>query len=67
MNKYQNSKIYKIYSDLGDKIYIGCTTKQYLSQRMASHKYNYAYFKKCIKDNYKGLPTELWTENTTFF
>jgi hypothetical protein len=46
MSKYQNSKIYKIYSDLGDKIYIGCTTKQYLSQRMARHKYDYTYFKK---------------------
>jgi hypothetical protein len=46
MSKYQNSKIYKIYSDLGDKLYIGCTTKQYLSQRMAKHKYDYTYYKK---------------------
>ncbi len=46
MSKYQNSKIYKIYSDLGDKVYIGCTTKQYLSQRMAKHKYDYTYYKK---------------------
>jgi len=46
MNRYQNSKIYKIYSDLGDKVYIGCTTKQYLSQRMARHKYDYTAWKK---------------------
>ena len=50
MNRYQNSKIYKIYSDLGDKVYIGCTTKQYLSQRMAKHKYDYTYYKKKRED-----------------
>ena len=50
MNRYQNSKIYKIYSDLGDKVYIGCTTKQYLSQRLAKHKYDYTYYKKKKKD-----------------
>ena len=59
MNKYQTSKIYKIYSDLGDKIYIGCTTKQYLSQRMARHKYDYAYFKKCRKDNFAFVTSYL--------
>ena len=46
MSRYENSKIYKIYSDLGDKVYIGCTTKNYLSQRMAKHKYDYTYYKK---------------------
>ena len=46
MNKYQNSKIYKIYSDQGNKVYIGCTTKKYLSERMARHRYDYTYFKK---------------------
>ena len=50
MNRYQNSKIYKIYSDLGDKVYIGCTTKQYLSKRMAKHKYDYTYYKKKRED-----------------
>ncbi len=50
MNRYQSSKIYKIYSDLGDKVYIGCTTKQYLSQRMAKHKYDYTYYKKKRED-----------------
>ena len=46
MNRYQKSKIYKIFSDVGDMVYIGCTTKQYLSQRLAKHKYDYAYYKK---------------------
>ena len=50
MSRYQNSKIYKIYSDLGDKVYIGCTTKEYLSQRMAKHKYDYTYYKKKRED-----------------
>jgi hypothetical protein len=39
--EYKNTKIYKIWSVLGDKIYIGSTTKEYLSQRMTSHRYNY--------------------------
>jgi hypothetical protein len=38
---YQNSKIYKVMSDLGNKIYIGSTTKQYLSQRMQKHRQDY--------------------------
>ena len=35
---YKNGKIYKIESHLGDKIYIGSTTKQYLSQRFVNHR-----------------------------
>ena len=42
---YQNGKIYKIESMMGDKIYIGSTTKQYLSQRMVQHKSNYKIWK----------------------
>ena len=45
---YSNTKIYKIWSLLGDKIYIGSTTKEYLSQRMTSHRYTY---NKYIKTN----------------
>ena len=41
---YTNGKIYKIEPncehDEGD-VYVGCTTKKYLSQRMTSHKYKY--------------------------
>jgi hypothetical protein len=42
---YKNGKIYKIESHLGDKIYIGSTTKQYLSQRMVAHRNDYKKWK----------------------
>lgn len=38
MVNYSNAKIYKITSPQSDKVYIGSTTKQYLSQRMNSHR-----------------------------
>ena len=38
MPDYQKGKIYKIISPHTDKIYIGSTTKQYLSQRLVKHK-----------------------------
>lgn len=41
MTKYDNGKIYKIESDLGDLIYIGSTTKERLSSRLAQHVYVY--------------------------
>ncbi len=53
MVNYQNTKIYKIESHLGPKIYIGSTTKEYLSQRMDSHRSNYKQWKKG-KGNYTG-------------
>jgi hypothetical protein len=40
-SRYQQGKIYKIVSPHTDKIYIGSTTKQYLSQRLAKHKKSY--------------------------
>jgi hypothetical protein len=43
MVNYENGKIYKIESHLGDKIYIGSTTKQYLSQRLEKHRYEYKF------------------------
>ena len=43
---YSKTKIYKIYSHLGYKIYIGSTTNEYLCNRMAKHRYNYSYWKK---------------------
>jgi hypothetical protein len=45
MTDYTKTKIYKIESHLGDKIYIGSTTKEYLSQRMDSHRGNYKVWK----------------------
>ena len=47
MVNYQKGKIYKIESHLGDKIYIGSTTKDYLSQRIDSHRSQYKRFKDC--------------------
>ena len=43
---FQNGKIYQITSHCGDKIYIGSTTKKYLSQRMDRHRSNYKYWKQ---------------------
>ena len=45
MTNYQKCKIYKIESHLGDKIYIGATCKEYLSQRFQSHKQDYRRWK----------------------
>ena len=45
MVNYNNSKIYKIESHCGDKIYIGSTTKEYLSQRMDAHRCGYKRWK----------------------
>lgn len=38
MVNYKNGKIYKIMSNQTDKIYIGSTTKLYLSDRMGKHR-----------------------------
>ena len=45
MVNYTNSKVYKIWSTQGDKIYVGSTTKQYWSQRMDKHRTEYKYWK----------------------
>ena len=46
MVNYNNGKIYKIESHSGDMIYIGSTTKKYLSQRMDTHRAGYKQWKK---------------------
>jgi len=43
---YQKTKIYKLVSDLGDKIYIGSTTKNRLAERMAHHRNDYKLWKR---------------------
>ena len=40
-NKYNYTKIYKITSTQTNKIYIGSTTKKYLSSRFNEHKHIY--------------------------
>ena len=56
MVNYNNGKIYKIEPNCEheeEEIYIGSTTKEYLSQRMEKHRSNYKYWKegKCRKTN----------------
>ena len=51
MVNYANSKVYKIWSPQCDKIYIGSTTKVYLSQRMDKHRSDYKRWKNA-KFNY---------------
>ena len=53
MVNYSNGKVYKIEPINGDDgdVYFGSTTKQYLSQRMDSHRNNY----KSYKNGYKSL------------
>ena len=43
---YSKTKIYKIWSPLGDKIYIGATTKKYLSERLVKHRQDYRKWKE---------------------
>jgi hypothetical protein len=44
--KYDQSKIYKIISDQSEMIYVGSTTKQYLSQRMDKHRNGFKNWKE---------------------
>jgi len=46
---YSKGKIYKIESYLGPKIYIGSTTKHYLSDRLASHHGDYKRWKQGLR------------------
>jgi hypothetical protein len=46
MTDYSKTKIYKIESHLGDKIYVGSTAKFYLSQRFQQHKSAYKQWKE---------------------
>ena len=62
MVNYQNGKIYKIESHQGDKIYIGSTTKQYLSQRLVAHRKDYTYWKEIRINKGKMRSFELFDE-----
>ena len=50
IKEYSKNKIHKIYSHLGDKIYIGSTVCELVSQRMEKHRSSY---KQCKKNNEK--------------
>ena len=62
---YNNSKVYKIWSPQGNKIYVGSTTKQYLSQRMTAHRKDYNLWKigKCCLTTSYLLFDEYGLEN----
>ena len=49
MLNYSKTKVYKIWSPNGDKIYIGVTSKEYLSQRMDEHRSKYKGYLKSEK------------------
>ena len=57
---YQKTKIYKIESHLGDKIYVGSTAKEYLSQRFQQHKNAYKRWKNGTVGKYTSF--ELFDE-----
>ena len=51
INKYNNSKIYKICSNLSEKIYIGSTT-QSLAQRLSEHVKHYKQYVNKTRTNF---------------
>ena len=51
MVNYNNGKIYKIVCDTTGLMYVGSTTKKYLSQRLDEHRRKYKYWKNG-KTNY---------------
>ena len=62
MVNYSNTKIYKIWSPQGANIYIGSTTKKYLSQRMDSHRHDYKS-ETVVKTTSKLIFEEYGVEN----
>ena len=60
MTDYQKTKIYKIESHLGDKIYVGSTAKEYLSQRFQYHRSGYKLWKSGKSD--KVMSYDLFDE-----
>jgi len=51
MNKYNNGKIYRIVDNTNGDVYIGSTTKKYLSDRLSEHRCDYKRFLKGKKNN----------------
>ena len=54
---YSKTKLYEVVPINGepDELYIGHTTKQYLSQRMATHKGDYNRWKRIGKGYYSAF------------
>jgi molecular chaperone DnaK (HSP70) len=53
-NKYQNGKIYMIYSNLSNKVYIGSTTRK-VERRFKNHTYYYDGYKRGINKYCSGI------------
>ena len=53
-NKYQNGKIYMIYSNLSNKVYIGSTTGK-VNRRLKNHTYYYNGYKRGINKYCRGI------------
>jgi len=49
MNKYNDSKIYKIIDNTNDNVYIGSTCHKYLSQRLQKHIQGYRRYLKGLE------------------
>jgi len=61
---YNNGKIYKIVCNITGKIYVGSTTKQYLSQRLTWHRNDY---RRYLKNNNLYITTSYQVlENGSF-
>ncbi|MDR3597099.1 hypothetical protein [Clostridium sp.] len=61
MINYSKGKIYKIIGpEAGGLCYIGSTTKQYLSQRLAKHRSNYRQWKNGSSKETKVMSYELF-------
>ena len=64
MVNYNNGKIYKIVCDTTGLMYVGSTTKQYLSQRLDSHRSNFKGWKN--GNNKKYMTSFKVLENDNF-
>jgi len=51
MPNYQQGKIYKLICPHTDKIYIGSTAEEYLSQRLRNHNKNFKSWQKGLHSN----------------
>lgn len=55
-SKYQRGKIYKIISNVSDKVYYGSTTQKYLSRRLSGHYHNFNSYKRGNKGWTSSFP-----------
>jgi len=66
MVNYQNGKIYKIVCHTTGKVYVGSTTKEYLSQRLAKHVKCFRSYLKNGKNNRNYITSYQVLENNNY-